>query len=485
MLVPLTLLRWLLSASFELSGDEAYYWLWARHLDAAYYSKGPVVAFVIAAGSHLFGDSAFGVRVLSPLFAVATTAGVFFLGRTLHDSRIGFWAAILVTLMPLSAVGGLLQTIDPISVCCWAWSLVLLAQVSRTPSLNLWLAAGLLIGVGALAKYTNLFLVPSYIIFCLVSRSHRPLLGTRGFWLMLAVVLACLVPVLVWQLHHGWVTVTHLKERGAFGASTPQLSLVEFATFAAEQLAVSWPILAGTIAALPLLSRKGPEAQAEGAHAAPPGFLLALSLPLLASYAAMAWVKAGEANWVAPAYLGLAVVAAAGAVQGCDGPRAARWRPLAIGGLSLALVLNILIWLLPFVHFHNDAPLKSRIHGAQQLAAHVAEVQGAHKAGFLIGDHYQTASLVSFYTPGHPTVFTPTTRVPENQFFYWPGYRQTQRAGENALFVSRHNFVPPILMEQFARVRLLEVFTPQFDGHPLQPYYVFACEQFRPGVNPS
>src|SRR3954468_1375377 len=40
----------------ELAPDEAHYWQWSRHLDWSYYSKGPLVAWLIRASCELFGD---------------------------------------------------------------------------------------------------------------------------------------------------------------------------------------------------------------------------------------------------------------------------------------------------------------------------------------------------------------------------------------------------------------------------------------------
>jgi hypothetical protein len=40
----------------DLSGDEAHYWEWSRQLDLSYYSKGPLVAYVIAGGRALLAD---------------------------------------------------------------------------------------------------------------------------------------------------------------------------------------------------------------------------------------------------------------------------------------------------------------------------------------------------------------------------------------------------------------------------------------------
>src|SRR5205814_5692688 len=45
----------LLLCPYDLSPDEAHYWDWSRHLDWSYYSKGPLVAWIIRAGCWLFG----------------------------------------------------------------------------------------------------------------------------------------------------------------------------------------------------------------------------------------------------------------------------------------------------------------------------------------------------------------------------------------------------------------------------------------------
>src|SRR4051812_19729143 len=46
----------------DLSGDEAHYWDWSRQLDLSYYSKGPLVAYLIRASCAAFGDVMWAVR---------------------------------------------------------------------------------------------------------------------------------------------------------------------------------------------------------------------------------------------------------------------------------------------------------------------------------------------------------------------------------------------------------------------------------------
>src|SRR6266566_4097031 len=54
--------RLYVAAATPLSADEAYYWLWSQHLAAGYYDHPPVVAFIIRAGTAVFGDTSLGVR---------------------------------------------------------------------------------------------------------------------------------------------------------------------------------------------------------------------------------------------------------------------------------------------------------------------------------------------------------------------------------------------------------------------------------------
>src|SRR5215210_5539626 len=45
----------LILCPYDLSPDEAHYWDWSRHLDWSYYSKGPLVAWIIHGACDLFG----------------------------------------------------------------------------------------------------------------------------------------------------------------------------------------------------------------------------------------------------------------------------------------------------------------------------------------------------------------------------------------------------------------------------------------------
>ena len=65
----LTVLRLFTSAlsGLELHGDEAQYWSWGQTLDFGYFTKPPLIAWVIAATTAVCGDGEACVRASSPL----------------------------------------------------------------------------------------------------------------------------------------------------------------------------------------------------------------------------------------------------------------------------------------------------------------------------------------------------------------------------------------------------------------------------------
>jgi 4-amino-4-deoxy-L-arabinose transferase-like glycosyltransferase len=85
----------------NLGGDEAQYWAWSRTLDWGYFSKPPLIAWIIAGTTSICGNGEACVRVSSPLLHGATAIVIFFLARRLYDERIGLWSAIAYATLPV------------------------------------------------------------------------------------------------------------------------------------------------------------------------------------------------------------------------------------------------------------------------------------------------------------------------------------------------------------------------------------------------
>src|SRR5450432_1134042 len=113
LVLTLVALRLVAAAVTPLTFDEAYYWMWSKHLAFGYYDHPPMVALVIRAGTLIAGDTEFGVRLVSILlalpmsFAVYRTAAILFGGV-----RVAASATILLNATLMAAVGTLIVTPD-------------------------------------------------------------------------------------------------------------------------------------------------------------------------------------------------------------------------------------------------------------------------------------------------------------------------------------------------------------------------------------
>ncbi len=112
-------LAYIAGGSIQLSQDEAYQWLWSKHLALSYYSKPPLIAYTQFLGTSLWGDTAFGVRFFSPVIAAILSLIVLrFFAREVN-ARAGFFLVLIVTATPLLSAGAVLMTVDPLSVLFW------------------------------------------------------------------------------------------------------------------------------------------------------------------------------------------------------------------------------------------------------------------------------------------------------------------------------------------------------------------------------
>jgi len=515
MLAALTALRYVLAASYELSSDECYYYLWSQHPALSYFSKGPGVAMAIGASTAIFGPTEFGVRFFSPLLGLGTSLIVFFFARRVYNERVAIWTVVLLNTIPIFNVGAVVMTIDPLSIFFWAASVFTFwLALEKSPAFTWWWPfTGLLIGLGFLAKYTNAMELLSVVIILATTRRYRRDLLGIGFWSMLVIVLLCTIPVIVWNQQHAWITLVHLSARGGLNSGFA-LHPSAFLQFLGGHCLVYSPVV--FIGLLWSLRWAAQRARVQFK----PRFLGAFAVPLLVMYALLALKNPGEPNWTAPAFVTLGIL---GTALWLEHAAEHAWvRRVAICGLLLAVVMTTVTLntdILRAVHIpiSYDADPSSRLRGWRTGAAAIQEFRQEFeketgKPVFLIGNKYQTSASLSFYMtdhrvegPGHPPVYIPESQNIENEFSFWPRYDEFDTPpagavrqdtyyteeqgvnlyeGRNALFITDEARTgserPPSAIERgFEKVEMVRLFRIERRGQPLRDLRVFACYNYR------
>ena len=289
-LLAVTLFRLWFITQLQIIPDEAYYWLWSKNLALSYRDKGPLVAWTIALGTKLFGDTSFGIRVFAVLLGSGTSWLIFSLARRLYDLRTALWCGALVTFIPLFAAESILMTIDPLSICSWAWAMNVFWTALESAKLRHWVFLGVIIGLGFLAKFTNGVQLMCIALFLCWSQPHRRFLISRQAFAMCAVFVATISPLLFWNYQNGWVHVGALHSRSGVDSSF-HIHPGEFLKFVGGECAVFSPLLAVglVIAALGLLWKQHGDLRTR--------FLLCQFLPLTGIFFFFSLNKAGKENW--------------------------------------------------------------------------------------------------------------------------------------------------------------------------------------------
>ncbi|MFB3818020.1 MAG: ArnT family glycosyltransferase [Candidatus Methylomirabilales bacterium] len=484
LILGLTLFHLWLIGTWPLSADEAHYWEWSRRLDWSYYSKGPAVAYLIAAGTRLGGSTAFWVR----LPAVVLSTGLAVLGyamasRLFKSARAGFLAVAFLSAMPLYAVGAMLMTIDPPFVFCWALACALLIRAAERQTEMAWYPVGLALGLGLLTKYTMLMLLPCALLWLLAAPRLRPWLVRRGPYEAAAIGLLCFSPVLVWNARYGWLSGRHVVGQASGGGDRPLLAtLLGGPEFLGGQLLAVSPLLFLVLAAgVAWAWREGRQPGREALL-----LLACLSAPVFLFFQAWSFAWKVQANWAAHAYFP-AAVAAAGWCESW-GHRASKSRRsrrrlnrfvlAAILLPAVVLPLAIVPGLPVPLPEKLDLPSK-RLRGWPELGQAVGEAAARlPRRPFLVSDRYQIASELAFYVPGQPRTYTANLGRRMNQYDLWGGWDAL--LGQDGLFVAYGSGeAPEAVRSAFARVERLRVVPITHRGRHLTDFVIFWGQDFR------
>jgi hypothetical protein len=435
-----------INCPLDLASDEAHYWDWSRHLDWSYYSKGPVVAYLIRAGCALAGDwsrefvgsEMLAVRLPAVLCGCLLLASLYVLTIQVYG-RPGLALAVVAFALssPVIAAGCTLMTIDAPYACCWTWALVLGHRALFCDSRLAWPCLGLTIGLGILAKYTMVLWLPSLVLFLLSTPACRDRLRLPDFWLMVMIVIACCLPVFVWNLKNNWVTFRHVGGQAGLsrGPGLRWLGPLEYLGMQSALLLGFW-----FVAWVAAMVQHCPWRESDTGVR----YLWWMSAPMFCVFLLFSLKTPEEPNWPVAAYLSGLVLTAAWVDRQLRS-RVIWYRRLALISLLVALGLGFVVaaalhrsdWLQPLLArfagpptVQRPLPLRRfdptcRLRGKQFLAAAVDRLRGTLRVEgiepLVAGSSWTIPGELGFYCQGHPIVYSfgPALGDRHSQYDLW------------------------------------------------------------------
>jgi hypothetical protein len=491
----------------DLAPDEAHYWDWSRHPDWSYYSKGPLVAYLIRAGCDWAGESARrltgaempAVRLPAVVCGALLLVSLYVLTAQVFGREPLAAAVVALALcLPVVGAGSTLMTIDAPYTCCWGWALVLGYHAVFRRAAWAWPAAGLVVGIGILAKYTMVLWLPSLGLFLLTSPAHRRLLARPGVWVLGTTAAACCLPILGWNAAHDWVSVRHvhglsgLRDGGGLSWAGPLAYLGAQCGLFLVFWFVAW--LAAMTAHRPW---KEPDAGAR--------YLWWMSAPMFAVFLAFSVkTRGGEPNWPVTAYISGMVLTAAWLARQLTSPRPwyRNWTAANLGlacaaGLALTVFMHHSDWAWPLLRRLSGPPTPvepfplrrldptCRLRGWRTLAEEVDRLRDELRAkgvdAVLAGSGWSLPGELGFYCQGHPAVYSLGAALGDrhSQYDLWhpnPVDDPGSFAGRTFIVVGA---MPPQVRDAFEQIDAPRPVVHRERGQPVAAWPVLVCRGFR------
>ncbi|RNC71430.1 MAG: hypothetical protein ED859_04570 [Desulfuromonadales bacterium] len=199
-------LRLLFLGHPELIPEEAYYWLYAKHLALGYLDHPPMVAWLIAGGTRIFGENEFGVRIGALLCWIVTAYYVWRLADEMFDRSTASVAVLLCSALPFFFGVGLTTAPDSFLVAAWCGALYYLRRATLYGEGNAWLAMGVAVGFGLLSKYSIVLIGGTAAIMVLVHAPARRWLVRPHLYIGALMAVALFAPVIYWNATHDWAS---------------------------------------------------------------------------------------------------------------------------------------------------------------------------------------------------------------------------------------------------------------------------------------
>lgn len=389
--------------------DEAQYWAWAQAPAFGYFSKPPLLAWIIAGTERVCGSGETCIRAASPVFYFGTSLVVYATALRLYGARTAFWSALCLALGTGVIFSSRIISTDVPLLFCWAVAFYAYLRLLDEKHWRWAVILGVATGLGLLAKYAMAYFAFSVLLAAWLDPRARDLLRHRLLWVAAAIAGLLLLPNLVWVAMHDFVTLKHTGDNisGSAGIGFRPLNAL---TFLLSQFGVFGPIVFAVF--LAALIRPMPVAPQPADR-----IMIAFALPPIVIVAVNAIFNHANANWAAPAAISITILAVAILVR-LD---ASRWLKATVAiGLAAQLLLPIADAFANKISIRYLAKpdIYARTVGWRALSEGVAQTAKASGAVAIVADQRDVAASLIYYTrkSGIPVYSWRTSSVFSHQF---------------------------------------------------------------------
>jgi hypothetical protein len=199
------------SGRYGFHRDELQFLTDAHHLSWGYVTYPPLTPFIQRIGLELFGLSLVGLRLSCAIAQALVILVTGLMTRDLGGSRAAqVTAALVVALSPVPMFWGTEFQYTSFEYLFWVLIAWFVVRLLKSDDPRWWIAIGAAAGLGLLTKYSILFYLAG-VLAGVVFTPARRYSKSRWFWAGIALAFVMVLPNLLWQVHHHFVSYEFLQ----------------------------------------------------------------------------------------------------------------------------------------------------------------------------------------------------------------------------------------------------------------------------------
>lgn len=410
----------------DLFVDESQYWFWSQNFDFGFFSKPPMIAWVIRAVTELSGSSAiFWIRVSGPLVHMATALVLMMIAKRFVSRDIVGWIGVTYITLPGVALSSVFFSTDVILLFFLAVALFAYFGLTKQRSIGLALLMGVAFGCAFLSKYAILFVVPGGLIALLLLPMAR--IGWRDFFISVAAAIVVAAPNVWWNVTHDGTTIKHTTSIARWGEMS--LNFGQGIEFFAAQFGVVGPIVFFAMLWAVYRVLKGQGSAIEK-------LLIWLSVPVVLLITLQALIGKAYANWAVTAYVAGTILAVW--LLHRVWPKGLRVS-FAINGTASLLFPLAAIFANQLV-LPNGTEVMKRYLGRSAVSREAADLARQAGTGILVSDNRDMLADMYYTLRDEPLKIyaRPPAGAPDN--YYEQTFALPADVSEDVLFVTTQPF---------------------------------------------
>lgn len=428
--------------------DEAYYWLWTKHLDIGYMDHPFMVALLIKLTTFA-SDTTFNIRLVTVFCFTVASIFVYLTAKRAFDEKTAYISVLIFLTSPAVSMGFTITSPDSPLIMFWSIALYFSYIAIFEKQLNAYILAGIAIGLALSSKYTAILLLGFVGIFLLIKKPKE--LASAPAWISVFFAFLFFSPTIYWNYSHDWLSFKFQFNHGTtqdFG-----IKWGSFFEFFGGLFLIFGPLFFGLF--LYKLFRVRDWFRDEKLL-----FFTLSGLVVILFFLYKGLFTKMQLNWVAPAFIGLCIFLA-NFFANLDNKR------LLIAALIVSTILSIVVRFPAYVGLKGEQNFHSRIHGFQELSEEVKKL--ALQDDRIYADHLTLASILTFYMQEYHEAQIPT-KSRRSMFDEWQ--KNTVFGSEHGLYISDGDKSQE-LKSIWKNAELIEIFQTSSAEFKKKKFYIY------------